>query len=135
VLKQFKLQISIWGLLLKQQFTEVVTQSKVADAETQSCYIVQGRRCWNTKLLHSPRSQMLKHKAITQSKVVDAETQKIDDAEEAVTQFMAMILKHKGSSYTVSGQQELYNSCTVSQAPTIAPTWECWNNQERKSHG
>jgi hypothetical protein len=36
------------------------------------------------------------------------------------------MLKHKGSRYTVRGQQQLtqidYNSCTVSQAPTIAAT-------------
>jgi hypothetical protein len=39
------------------------TQSEVADAETQSCYTVRGRK-------------MLKHRAITQSKVADTETQK-----------------------------------------------------------
>jgi hypothetical protein len=91
--------------LLKQQFTEVVTQSKVemlkhkavtqskvADAETQSCYTVQGR-------------QMLKHKAVTQSMVADAETQKIDDAEEVVTQFMVTMLKHRGSRYTAQDRR------------------------------
>ena len=58
----------------------------VADAETKSCYTVQGR--------------MLKHRVVTQSRVADAETQKIDDAKEAVTQFMVTMLKQKGSRYT-----------------------------------
>jgi hypothetical protein len=63
----------------------------VDDAETQ-------------KLLHSPWS--------------NAETQKMLHSP------WSTMLKHRGSRYTVRGQQQLtqidYNSCTVSQASTIA---------------
>jgi hypothetical protein len=52
-----------------------VTQSRVADAETQSCYTVQVADAETQELLHSPESQMLKHRAVTQSRVADAETQ------------------------------------------------------------
>jgi hypothetical protein len=72
-----------------------VTQFRVADAETQSCY-----SC-------SPESQMLKHRAVTQSRVADAETQR-----KPLHNPGPMMLKHKGSRYTVSGQQQ----------PYIAPT-------------
>jgi hypothetical protein len=44
-------------------------------------------------------------KDVTQSKVADAETQKIDDVEEAVTQFMATMMKHRGSHYTTQDQR------------------------------
>jgi hypothetical protein len=68
----------------------VATQSEVAYAETRSCYIVRGRICRNTELLHSSRRQMLKHGAVTQFRITDAETQeetaRINDAEtQAVT--------------------------------------------------
>jgi hypothetical protein len=95
VLKQFKLQISICGLLLKQQFTEDVTQSMVDDAETQ-------------KLLHSPWSTMLKkllhmvddaEEVVTQSMVDDAETQKLLHSP------WSTMLKHRGSCYIVYGQR------------------------------
>jgi hypothetical protein len=50
----------------------------------------------------------------------DAETQKM------LHNLWSTMLKHRGSRYTVRGQQKLtqidYNSCTVSQAPTIAAT-------------
>jgi hypothetical protein len=57
----------------------------------------------NTGLLYSPRSQMLKHRAVTQSRVADAETQRKPPGPTK--------LKHK-EVVTVSGQQ----------APTVAPT-------------
>jgi hypothetical protein len=59
---------------------------------------------------------MLKHRVVTQSRVADAETQRKSLHSPGPT-----TLKHKGSRYTVSGQQQPYNKAQIPwlKQPTI----------------
>ena len=116
---------SPWSTMLKHKSCYMVDDAKTQKLlhspwstmlKHRSYYTVHGRRCWNTKAVHNSWSRCWNtEEVVTHPKTDDAETQRK--------------LLHSQRSTTTLQQSH------VSQAPTIAPTWECWNSQERKSHG